>query len=442
MKRIIILSIVLLSLFTSTSVNAAKRNISEYTRLESIADSTIDLSILKSNLNQNISDRTAKLNFYLDARDLVKTNNYPTTFKMEIYDVKVEPKRLLTIFRPTLLSKRNAKKLQTGFDLENLQASSDLQIDLFNSNNEYQASYSTRIEIEGSDSITYLDLADSDCTGVFGKCQLDYIMQNIHMETTPEYGIETKIEKNLDGTYTVNLPLSKTRRTLQVKNVNKTLKGNSQNTSNLNFEFDGNNLYIIEDEQKILIGNQGQQGEPGEQGEEGPEGRTGAPGTSGSNKMDTVLLLPADANLPSSSPAIPDLGSNTHRILFDDATDESVNWTNIKIKNYASGALTARVGYSMTSAITNDIIFNVEMWCVSDGDVADIDSESYDAINATTAITVPGTAGNLGEFTITLTNTDSITEDDVCAFRLTRDADNVTDDATGDAEVRYLEISE
>lgn len=445
MKRFFVIFVAILSILNPAEIFAAKRSIKKYSPLEKIAGADFNLSILKSNLQQDISNRKAKLNFYLDARELVKDAIYPKTFKVEIYDTGTAPKRLLSIFRPTVLSKKNAKRFQVGFDLDNLQMSSDLQIDLFDSENEYHSSYSTRIEIENSNTVTYTDLTDSGCTGVFGKCQLDYIMKNINMEILPEHGVETKVEKNLDGSYSVNLPLSKTKRMLQVKNVNKTFKGNGQNNSNLNLEFDGSNLFVVEDQEKILIGSQGPQGPAGEQGEPGEQGEAGvpgAPGSSGSNQMDTILLLPADANLPSVSPAIPDLGSNTHRILFDDSADESVNWTNRKIVNFKGGTLTAKIGYSMTSAVAGDVIFNVDMWCVSDGDIADIDSESYDAVNASTAITVPGTAGNLGEFTITLANRDSITEDDVCAFRLTRDADNVSDTATGDAEVRYLEITE
>jgi hypothetical protein len=159
-------------------------------------------------------------------------------------------------------------------------------------------------------------------------------------------------------------------------------------------------------------------------------------------KMDTVLLVPSTGNFPNVNFAVVDLGSKMHRLLFDASTDESIYWSNIKISNYQSGLLTARIGYSMASATSNRVVFNIDTWCVSPGDAADIDVESYDAVNASSAITVPGTAGYFSEINIPLTNKDSLADGDLCAFRLTRDADNPSDDASGDAEVRYVKISE
>jgi hypothetical protein len=433
-----IISLVLAALLVNLTLTPVKARIfdaSQYLKLTSTSETSLELFLNKDDFSQNFNEKNSTLNFHIDASTLILEKFYPSSFKIEIYDTSVNPKRLLSIFRPTILSEKKASNLFIDIELENLTQSSNIQIDLYNSKDEYKASFTASIEIEGSDNVTYLDIADSQCTGDFGKCQLEYLLQNLKLTATPTSGIETKIEKNIDGTYTVNLPLSKTKKRIKVKNFVTESNGNP-NPDDLDFEFDGTNLYVVRDGESILIGSQGPTGPTG------PMGPAGPAGASGSLLMDTILLLPADANLPSVSPAIPDLGSNTHRILFDGNTDESVNWTNIKIKNYAGGALTANIGYSMTSSTSNAVIFNVEMWCVSDGDVTDIDSESYDVVNASTAITVPGTAGNLDVFTIPLTNTDSVTEGDVCAFRLTRDADNVADNAAGDAEVRYLEISE
>lgn len=162
----------------------------------------------------------------------------------------------------------------------------------------------------------------------------------------------------------------------------------------------------------------------------------------GTSAMDAILLKPENANIPSSNPGIVDLGSNQHRILYDASTDESNTWTNIKANNYASGTLTAKIGYSMASATSGAVIFCVQVWCVSDGDAADVDTESYDTANCSSATTVPATAGYLDEISITLTNKDSIADGDLCAFKLYRDADAGGDTATGDAEVRYAQVSE
>ena len=75
----------------------------------------------------------------------------------------------------------------------------------------------------------------------------------------------------------------------------------------------------------------------------------------------------------------------------------------------------------------------VEVMAVTDGE--DVDTDSFDTANASAETTVPGTAGLMDEISITLTNADSLAAGDYVAVRLSRDADNAGDDASGDLEL-------
>ena len=94
------------------------------------------------------------------------------------------------------------------------------------------------------------------------------------------------------------------------------------------------------------------------------------------------------------------------------------------------------VKYKMASATTGSVRFEGFVMAVTDGDAQDVDADAFAATNSA-GDTVPGTAGFLGEFTITLTNADSLAANDFVVIRLNRDADGTTgtDDATGDCEV-------
>jgi hypothetical protein len=163
----------------------------------------------------------------------------------------------------------------------------------------------------------------------------------------------------------------------------------------------------------------------------------------GSTVMDEILLVPLHANLAPSNPAIIDTGSTQHRILFDSATDETVSWTNMRITGYQGGTLKADIAYSMMSATTGLVDYEVDVWAISDGDSADVDTESYDTANTITAPTVPATAGYIDVVTCTLTNKDSVADGDTISIRLRRDADDGTNDtASGDAEVRWVRVYE
>jgi hypothetical protein len=148
----------------------------------------------------------------------------------------------------------------------------------------------------------------------------------------------------------------------------------------------------------------------------------------------TVLLPITGAMLDASVPPGIGFSNSIPKLLFDDTTPESCYWQFRMPQDYASSPV-LKVQYSMASATSNKVEFEASVMAVSDGDPQDMDAESYDSAN-TISVTVPGTAGYLDEISLSLTNADSLAAGDYVRLKLSRDADDGTNDtATGDCEV-------
>ncbi len=123
------------------------------------------------------------------------------------------------------------------------------------------------------------------------------------------------------------------------------------------------------------------------------------------------------------------------KLLFDDSQTESCLWQFQLPDNYDSSPILT-ITYAMNSATSDKIDLEVDIMAITDGDVQDIDSASFDTINEISGgTTVPGTAGNIDQIDITLTNNDSWVASDLVIIRLHRDHDDADDTATGDIEV-------
>lgn len=136
---------------------------------------------------------------------------------------------------------------------------------------------------------------------------------------------------------------------------------------------------------------------------------------------------------------------NQHPVLdFDADTDESAVFSGVMPQHYAgTTGVTVLIHYAMTSAEANEVVWNAAFELVGDQQL-DIDGDDFAAANATT-VTVPGTSGLVDIASITFTDgvdMDSVAAGDGFRLKITRDADNGDDDATGDAELRWLELRE
>lgn len=154
------------------------------------------------------------------------------------------------------------------------------------------------------------------------------------------------------------------------------------------------------------------------------------------------ILTPLSAEFPSSN--FPQLMLVNRRpvLAFDAATDEAAYWTVVAPQGI-TGSWTAVISYMMASATSGTVGFQVQVEAVSAGDAVDLDSAtSFDAVNNSASTTVPGTAGYIGQISITLSNMDSVAAADYLRFSVNRDADGsaIGDSATGDAYVLAVEI--
>ena len=152
-------------------------------------------------------------------------------------------------------------------------------------------------------------------------------------------------------------------------------------------------------------------------------------------------LEPKSAKLPSSNPMGIDAGNNQWRGLFDDTTDECARWQGIATP-YNGGALTAEIAYTLETTSTSDVVeFEVYVMAVTSADAADVDTDSFDTVNNFSSGSVSTTAGYLNVLSGTLTNKDSVAEDDLIIIKVCRDAD-ATDTTVDDVELRGVVIYE
>ncbi len=149
--------------------------------------------------------------------------------------------------------------------------------------------------------------------------------------------------------------------------------------------------------------------------------------------MSSILLPLPPGGFDTTNPAGLAYENSVPHCLFDDTTPEGLYWTFRMPSDYSSDPLLKLV-YTMASATTGTIEFEVSLWAVTDGE--DADTESYDTVNTSTE-TVPGTAGLSSDISVTLTNNDSLAANDLVHVKVFRDADDGTNDtATGDLELR------
>lgn len=152
--------------------------------------------------------------------------------------------------------------------------------------------------------------------------------------------------------------------------------------------------------------------------------------------------LPHSAEFPASN--FPQITQINQRpvLAFDAATDETAYWTDIAPQGL-TGTLTLVITYCMASATSGTVGLQAQIEAVSDGDVTDLDATtSFDTVNNSASTTVPGTAGQIDQISITLTNADSLAAADYYRISVNRDADGsaITDSATGDLYLLAIEL--
>ncbi len=159
---------------------------------------------------------------------------------------------------------------------------------------------------------------------------------------------------------------------------------------------------------------------------------------------DTLLVFrPQDNEPPSTAFAQLDT-RNEHPVLDfqQDTTNEQAVFSGVMPQHYAgTTGVTVHLHYAMSSATSGTCEWDVEFERIGDQG-QNLDSDGFAAANSASE-TVPGTAGLVSEITIAFTDgadMDSVVAGDSFRIRVTRDG--ITDTATGDAELRFIELRE
>jgi len=157
----------------------------------------------------------------------------------------------------------------------------------------------------------------------------------------------------------------------------------------------------------------------------------------------TLLIFTPHCNEPPSSNAATLDLRNYHPVLdFDDTTNESAIFSAVLPQHYDTGGITVYLHYAMTSATSGDIDWDVAFERIGDQQL-DIDSDSFAAVNSTDDTTVPTGAGLVDIVSVAFSNgadMDSVAVGEGFRLKVTRDA--VSDTASGDAELLFVELRE
>lgn len=156
------------------------------------------------------------------------------------------------------------------------------------------------------------------------------------------------------------------------------------------------------------------------------------------------ILEPGDAQFQTANPAAPTLVQGTNfpvpGLAFDATTQETCYFP-FAAESYGSGNLTIRIQWYADTASANAIVFGASLAAITPNtDTQDVETKAFDTEN-TASDTHLGTTGQRDhEFSITVTNLDSLASGDDCVLRLRRVPADAGDTLTGDVIVKRVII--
>lgn len=154
-----------------------------------------------------------------------------------------------------------------------------------------------------------------------------------------------------------------------------------------------------------------------------------------------AVLTPLSAEFPATNFAALTTVNARPALAFDAATDESAQWTMIAPQGL-TGALSAVLTLIGNAAGTNSTYWEVSVEAVTSADATDLDAgDSFATVN-TGNTAMPATQGHMVQLSITLTNDDSIAAADYVRIKVSRDANNGSDNFAADAYLLAVEIRE
>jgi hypothetical protein len=157
---------------------------------------------------------------------------------------------------------------------------------------------------------------------------------------------------------------------------------------------------------------------------------------SGGSKTYAVFTA-TDNQPPATAFATLDTRNSIAVLDFDDTTDESAVFVGIIPEGASLGSgLKIRLHWMSTNQTSNNVVWDVSLERMT----TDLDADSFDTIASGTAAANTTQSGILTVTEITLTTIDSVTAGDGYRLKVTRDANNGSDNMSDDAELVAVEV--
>lgn len=159
-----------------------------------------------------------------------------------------------------------------------------------------------------------------------------------------------------------------------------------------------------------------------------------------------IVFFPLNGEPPATNYPTIDIRNGVYVLDFDDTTDESIEFAGFMPSHYAgTTGVTVTIGWMATDTTVgpDDVVWNLAFKSVTD-DEDDLDSKAFATANAVTA-TEASASGEVDYATRTFTDgadMDSVAAGEYFRLQITRDADNGSDDLSGDAELVFVSIAE
>lgn len=159
-----------------------------------------------------------------------------------------------------------------------------------------------------------------------------------------------------------------------------------------------------------------------------------------------VVFTPQQNEPPATNPATFDTRNGYLILDFDDTTDEEAIFKGVMPRNYGGGGITITIGWmaSDPTVTPHNAMWQAAIMSISD-DADDLDTKAFAAFNDSGASQEPSASGEVKYTTIAFTDgadMDSVAAGEVFYLKIRRDADNASDNLTGDTELLFIEIKE
>lgn len=162
----------------------------------------------------------------------------------------------------------------------------------------------------------------------------------------------------------------------------------------------------------------------------------------GTSDMAVIVFKPYDNEAPTSNYATLDTRNSRPVLEFDTTTQETAIFSSVLPTSYGGNGLTVDVYFAADTATTGTIGWDAAIERI-DASSLDTDGDSFAPAKTITAVTVPGTSGQILKSSVSFSSgseMDGLLAGEAFRLRIRRDVAN--DTATGDAQLFYAVIRE